>query len=93
MSKDSVWVKWEQTTYSLGGGDIPLHERPFPCRAIQRGEMLLADCICTSLKQPISLVTVGFLQGGKHSNVTGLELVGGVRGEATQDDVVFKTKL
>ncbi len=55
--------------------------------------MLLADCIYTSSKQPISLVMVGFLQGGKHSNVTGLELIGGVRGEATQDDVVFETKL
>jgi len=55
--------------------------------------MLLADCICTSLKQPISLVAVGCLQGGKHSDVTRLELVGGVRGEATQDDIVFETKL
>jgi hypothetical protein len=55
--------------------------------------MLLADCVCTSSKQPISFVAVGFLQGGKHSDVTGLELVGGVRGEATQDNVVFETKL
>jgi hypothetical protein len=55
--------------------------------------MLLADCICTSSKQPISLVTVGCLQGYKHSDVAGLELVGGVRGEATQDNIVFETKL
>ena len=55
--------------------------------------MLLADCIRTSAKQPVSLVAVGYLQGCKHSNVTGLQLVGGVRGEATQDDVVFETKL
>jgi len=55
--------------------------------------MLLADCICTSSKQPISLVAVGCLQGCKHSDVAGLELVGGVRREATQDDVVFETKL
>jgi hypothetical protein len=55
--------------------------------------MLLTNYISTSSKQPISLVVVGCLQGGKHFNVTGLELVGGVRGEATQDDIVFKTKL
>jgi hypothetical protein len=55
--------------------------------------MLLADCIGTFSKQPISLVAVGCLQGGKHTDVTGLELVGGVRREATQDDVVFEAKL
>ena len=55
--------------------------------------MLLTDCICTSLEQPLSLVAVGCLQGGKHSDVAGLELVGGVGGEATQDDIVFETKL
>ena len=55
--------------------------------------MLLANYICTPSKQPISLIAVGCLQGGKHSDVTGLQLVGGVRGEATQDDVVFETKL
>ncbi|KAK5634088.1 hypothetical protein RRF57_009802 [Xylaria bambusicola] len=55
--------------------------------------MLLADYICTSSKQPISLVAIGFLQGGKHSDVTGLEFVGSVKGEATQDDVVFEIKL
>ena len=54
---------------------------------------MLADCIYTSSKQPISLVAISFLQGGKHSDVTGLELVGGVRGKATQDYVVFETKL
>jgi hypothetical protein len=55
--------------------------------------MFFADCTCTSLKQLFSLVIVGCLQGGKDSNITGLELVGGVRGEATQDNVIFKTKL
>jgi hypothetical protein len=55
--------------------------------------MLLTDYICTSAKKPISLVAVGCLQGGKHSNVIGLELVGGVRGEAIQDNVIFETKL
>lgn len=70
------------------GRDISLRERLLPCRA-----MLLADCICISLEQPLSLVAVGCLQGGKHSDVAGLGLMGGVRGEATQDDVVFEIKL
>jgi hypothetical protein len=55
--------------------------------------MLLADGICTSLKQPLSLVTVGFLQGGKQSDVAGLELVRAVGGEATVGNIVFETKL
>jgi hypothetical protein len=55
--------------------------------------MLLADCICPSLEQPLSLIAVGCLQGGKHSDVVGLEFVGGVGEEAIQDDVVFETKL
>jgi hypothetical protein len=45
--------------------------------------VFLTNCICTFLKQSISLVTVSCLQKCKDSNVTGLELVGGVRGEAT----------
>jgi hypothetical protein len=45
------------------------------------------------LEKTISLVAVGVLQGGKHPDVMRLELAGGVRGEATQDDVVFETKL
>jgi len=81
--KDSVWVEWKQTTSCPSSYDISLCKRLLPCRAIQRGEMLLTDCICTSMKQPISLVIVGCLQGGKYSDVIGLELVGGVRGEAT----------
>jgi len=55
--------------------------------------MLLADCICTSSEQPLSLVAVGCFQRGKHSDVAGLQLVGGVGGEATQDNIVFETKL
>ena len=44
--------------------------------------MLLANCIGTSSKQLISFVTIGFFQPCKHHDVTGLELVGGMRGEA-----------
>jgi hypothetical protein len=55
--------------------------------------MLLADGICTSLEQPLSLVAVEALQGGKQSDVAGLELVGGVGGEATVENVVCETKL
>jgi hypothetical protein len=55
--------------------------------------MLLADYIYTSLEQPLSLVAVGCLQGCKYSDVAGLELVEGVGGEATQDNIVFETKL
>jgi hypothetical protein len=61
--------------------------------AIERDEMLLADCVRTSVKQPFSLVAVDVLQAGKYADITGLQLVGGVRGEATQDDVVLETKL
>lgn len=54
--------------------------------------MLLADCIYTSSVQSFHLVTIGYLQGSKGSDVTGLELVGGVRGKTTQNNVVFKAK-
>ncbi len=55
--------------------------------------MLLADCICASSIQPFNLVAIGCLQWGKDSDVTGLELVGGVGGETTQNDIVFKAIL
>jgi len=53
--------------------------------------MVLIDCICTSSIQPFNLVAIGCLQGGKDSNVTGLKLVGDVRGKTTQNYVVFET--
>jgi hypothetical protein len=55
--------------------------------------MLLANCIDTSSVQSFHLVTIGCLQRGEGPDVTGLELVGGVRGKTTKDDVVFKAKL
>ena len=55
--------------------------------------MLLADYIYTSSIQSFNLVAIGCLQGGKNSDVTRLELVGGVRGETTEDDIIFETKL
>ena len=55
--------------------------------------MLLADYICTSSIQSFNLVAIGCFQGGKDSDVTGLELVGGVKGETIQDDIFFETNL
>jgi hypothetical protein len=36
---------------------------------------------------------IGYLQWAEHSDITGLELVGGVRKDAAYDDNVFKTIL
>ena len=80
MSEDPVWVEWEQTTCSPSGGDILLRERPFPCKAIQRGEMFFTNRAYTSSKQSFSLIAIGCLQDGKDYDITRLELVGGVRG-------------
>ena len=55
--------------------------------------MLLADYIYTSSIQSFNLVAIGCLQGGKNSDVTGLELVGGVRRDNIQENVVFETKI
>jgi len=55
--------------------------------------MLLADCSNASSFQTFDLVSIGALQWAKQCDVTGLELVGGVRRDAAQDDIVFETKL
>ena len=55
--------------------------------------MFLTDCICTSSKQSFSLVAIGCLQGCKDSDVTGLELMGGMKGQVTQSSIVFETEL
>jgi hypothetical protein len=55
--------------------------------------MLLADYCCTASIQSFNLFAIGCLQGRKDSDVKGLELVGGMRGETTQDDAVFKAIL
>jgi len=55
--------------------------------------MLFADNINTSSMKSFNLATIGNLQRRKNSNVTGLELVGGMRRETAQKDIVCKAKL
>ena len=62
LPEDSVWVKREQTTSRLPGYDIPLRERLFSGIVIERGEVLLADCVRTSVKQPFPSHTSHKLQ-------------------------------
>jgi hypothetical protein len=93
MSEHSLGVKWKQPSCSPPGLYVPLSKRPVPCRLIKRSEMLLANCIDTSSVQSFYLVTIGCLKRGKGSDVTGLELVGGVRGKTTKNNVVLKAKL
>jgi hypothetical protein len=55
--------------------------------------VLLANCIYTSLLESINLVTIGYLEWGKQCYITRLELVGGMRRETTQKNIVLKTEL
>jgi hypothetical protein len=66
---------------------------PFSCRAVEGCEMLLAYYIGTSPIQSLDFIPVGSLQRAKHPNVIGLELMGGVRRNTAQEDVVFKAEL
>ena len=52
--------------------------------------MLLADSVYTSPVQTLDFVAVGGLQRREDGDITGLELVGIVRGEAAETDVVSK---
>jgi len=54
--------------------------------------MLLAYYVRTCSFQSFRQVAIGCLQWAKHCNVKGLELVRGVRGKSTQNNVVFETK-
>ena len=55
--------------------------------------MLLADSVYTPAVQTLDFMAVGCLQRREHRDITGLELVGGVIGEATETDVVSKAVL
>lgn len=55
--------------------------------------MLLTDCVCTSSIQSFNFFAICSLQWAKHSDVTGLELVGSMRGNTARDDVVLKAIL
>jgi hypothetical protein len=55
--------------------------------------MLLVDCIRVSSIQSFNLVAIDCLQGTKYSDVTGLELMGSIRGNTVQDDAIFKVIL
>jgi hypothetical protein len=56
-----------QAGFSLGlglyrdCGPLPRCERLFPCRAVERREIFLADCICASSIQLFNLVAIGYL--------------------------------
>ncbi|KAF4631567.1 hypothetical protein G7Y89_g6564 [Cudoniella acicularis] len=76
---------------SLGCLDLP--EAVF-VRLIKHGrKMLLADCICASSVQSFNLLVICYLRWIKDSDVTGLELMGGVRRDAANDHIVLKTIL
>jgi hypothetical protein len=55
--------------------------------------MLLADRIYTSLLKSINLVAIRCLEWSERCYVTRLELVGGMRRETTQKDIVLETEL
>jgi hypothetical protein len=82
-----------KTTRSETGLNVLWRERYFSCRAEEGSKMLLADCIHTSSLESINLVAIGCFQRGKYCNITRLELVRGMRGETTEDNIVFETKL
>jgi hypothetical protein len=51
--------------------------------------MLFSNRPRATTEQPLNLLTVGCLQRSEHGNVTGLELVRGMRWQLTEDDVVL----
>jgi len=55
--------------------------------------VLLADSVYTSPVQTLDFIAVGCLQRREHCDITGLELVGSVRREAAETDVVSKAVL
>ena len=55
--------------------------------------MLLADYVCTSSIQSFNFFAIYSLQWAKHSDVTGLELMGSIRGNTVKDNVVLKAIL
>jgi hypothetical protein len=55
--------------------------------------MLLPNCVYSSLLHTFDLFAIGSLQGPEDSNITGLELMGGMRGQLTKYNVVLETKL
>ena len=62
--------------------NILLSERSFPYRAVQIKEILLANCVYTSSLHSFNLFSIGGFQRAEHCDVTGLELIGGVRGHS-----------
>ncbi|KAH8725318.1 hypothetical protein GQ44DRAFT_227042 [Phaeosphaeriaceae sp. PMI808] len=93
FSEHSLWIQWKQTSRGPSGSNVPLGQNPVPCRTVQIGKMLFTHCVYASSVQSFNLIAIGRLQRRKGSDVTWLKLVGGVRRETTQDDVISKAKL
>ena len=55
--------------------------------------MLLPDRVRPSSVEPFDFFTISCLERAKNTNVARLELVGGVRGESTEDDIILVTEL
>jgi hypothetical protein len=93
MCKNPLRVKRKYPASSLCCNNVPLSERAYPCRAVQVSKMLLPNYVYSSSLYTIDLFAIGSLQGPEDSNITGLELVGGMRGQPTKYNVVLETKL
>ena len=63
-----------------------------PCGAVKIGEMLFANLTDASSFQPFDFIAVGVLEWFEYRDITGLELVSGVRRKATQDNPILETK-
>lgn len=81
ISEHSLWAEREQGCGGPRSCDVPLGECSLSPRALQEIQVLFANCVYTAAVQSVDLVATGRSQGGKDTNVTGLELVRSVRGQ------------
>jgi hypothetical protein len=74
---------------TLGQSGSGCNDGSDACTAVKKHKMLFSNRPRTTTEQPLNLFTVGCLQRPEHGNVTGLELVRGMRWQSTEDDVVL----
>ena len=88
-----MWSERIQTCLGPASPDVSSSKCLLTCTAVERCEVLLANCVSASPVQLLDLLTIRSFQWAERADVTRLQLVRSMRRYATQGDVVLKAKL
>ena len=92
FTQDTTRFQRPETGFCPGRFDMSWSDGFLSSRAVELYKMLLVDIRVTATIQPFYLVAVSCFQWGKDTNIKRLKLIRGMKGQATENNVIFETK-